>query len=102
MGKKIARIGDKWEGICYHPDHSSPISVTGEIITGSSFCTDMGIGIARHGDTVEATCGHTDTIVSTTTTFDINGIPVARLDDETTGSVLVGVITEGSPTSTSI
>lgn len=100
MGKSICRIGDKWEGICNHPDHSSPISVTGEIITGSGFCTVDGIGISRHGDTVKATCGHTDTIIATATTLDIDGIPPARVDDETTGSPLEGVLVEGSSTAT--
>jgi len=99
--KAIARIGDKWEGICHHPDHSSSISVTGEIITGSGFATDIDKGIARHGDIVEATCGHTDTIIATSNMFDINGIYVARVDDQTTGSPLEGVIVEGSPTSSS-
>jgi len=99
-GKPIARIGDTWEGICY--SHESPISVTGEIITGNSLCVVQGKTIARDGDTVEASCGHTDTIIATSSVCTIQGDLVARVDDETTGSTLEGKIIEGAPGVTSL
>lgn len=96
MSRKVARVGDKWSGVCKHPDHSSPISVDGEIIEGSDFFTNQGISIARHGDRVRSSCGHVDTIVSTTTKFTVSGIDIARIEDYTTGSILEGQIVEGS------
>ena len=66
------------------------------IIDGSGYFTNYGIGIARHGDRVQATCGHIDTIIATGF-MTTNGIKVARKGDHTTGSPLDGVIIEGSP-----
>jgi len=98
MTIKVCRIGDPWSGTCYHPDHSSPVPATGEIIEGSSFFTDQGIPIARHGDTVLSNCGHTDTIVATTNKFTVSGIRIARVGDYTTGSILDGQLVDGSGT----
>lgn len=97
MAKPVAREGDSWSGTCSHPSHGSPISVTGTITSSDSKFADQSIGVARHGDTVQASCGHTDTIVATTTKLDTQGIYIARVGDTTTGAPLTGQITSGSP-----
>lgn len=88
---KIARIGDSCSVIC-----SVHGARTGTIITGS---TDVlnGPGIARKGDTVRASCGHTGIITSGSSTVYINGVEVARIGDTIgEGTITSGTITSGS------
>ena len=49
MGQPIARIGDRTDGICYHPSHL-PKAVGGTIITGSPNVFTNNIPTARLGD----------------------------------------------------
>lgn len=88
-----ARIGDSWSGVCNC--HESPISVTGEIETGSDNVFINGRGVAREGDIVRASCGHTGTINSGSDYYIVNGKRAARLNDTTTGCC-VGHITSSS------
>ena len=93
---EIARLGDSWSGKCLC--HHSPISVTGTIITGSSDHFSGGLPVARIGDTVKATCGHTGKIVSGSSTDFTNIVEKAHIGSETDGICLVGVIVTGNPT----
>lgn len=92
----IARVGDPWSGTC--KCHSSPISVTGEIITGSPDHFYGGPAVARIGDIVKATCGHTGEIVTGSSTNFSNGLAKAHVGSETDGICLEGTIIAGSPT----
>jgi hypothetical protein len=90
---QVARIGDTCQGLCYA--HKTPLSVTATIQDGSSDSLADSIGIARVGDTVLTTCGHTGTIATGSSTFLVNGIQVARVGDTTTGQ-FIGTIISGS------
>jgi uncharacterized Zn-binding protein involved in type VI secretion len=90
---KVARIGDSCSVIC-----SVHGARTATIITGS---TDVfnGVGIARKGDTVRATCGHTGIITSGSATVFVNGKEVARVGDTIgDGTLTSGTIVSGSST----
>lgn len=90
---QVARIGDQWAGTC--KDHGG---VTGVIITGSSDHFSGGKGVARVGDTVQASCGHTDTIASGSSTNFTNGDNKAYIGSATTGSQLTGTVITGNTT----
>ena len=92
----VARVGDPWSGIC--KCHDSPISVTGQIISGSPDHFSGGPAVARIGDTVQATCGHTGLIVTGSGTNFTNGKGKAHVGSTTDGVCLVGSITAGNPT----
>ena len=92
---QVARITDTWEGTC--KCHPTPISVSGEIITGSPDHFSGGLAVARIDDTVEATCGHTGKIVTGSSTNFTNGKGKAHIGSETDGICLVGQITTGNP-----
>lgn len=92
----VARIDDPWSGIC--KCHSPPISVSGKIITGSPDHFSGGPAVARIGDTVKATCGHTGKIVTGSSTNFTNGKGKAYVGSETDGVCLIGKITAGNPT----
>lgn len=89
--KPLARKGDKTVGTCkIHGPQS------GRIITGKPTVKVNGSIVATIGDTVQANCGHTGTIVTGNMT-DINvSAPAARLGDSFTG-VYSGTIVQGSP-----
>ena len=99
--RRMARVGDSWSGVCFNPEHAPniPFPVGGSIITGDGMSIADGRPIARIGDTVKSTCGHTGTIVtgSGCSVFQ-NDRPGARVGDSTSGD-LVGQITTGSPNS---
>lgn len=90
----VARVGDPWQGICHC--HDDPINVTGEIISGSSDATSGGKAIARIGDIVQATCGHTGPIATGSSVNKTNGIGKAFVGSETSGC-LEGTIISGNP-----
>lgn len=93
---QIARVGDKFEGVCHN--HESDRDTVGVIISGSPTSDCDGQPIARIGDQVEGDCGHFGTIVTGSAVADCDGIPMARIGDQVTGD-LEGVITTGSPSS---
>jgi uncharacterized Zn-binding protein involved in type VI secretion len=91
---EVARHTDDTIGICYVCEFTPQRAGT---ITGHS--TDVivnGLGVARLGDIVTASCGHTGTINTASSTVYANGIKVARKGDSFTGNY-VGTIIEGSP-----
>lgn len=90
----IARLGDSTYGTCHC--HDEPIQVSGTIISASPDTNANGRGVARLGDTVKASCGHTAIIISAKTTQFANGRGVARLGDKFTGCY-IGTITSASP-----
>jgi len=94
----VARFGDKLKGIC--SCHKTPIAVTATIITGSSDTFVNGYPVARLGDTVKATCGHTGKIVTCSSTHFANGLGVARLGDSTSGCFKGTIITASPDTLT--
>lgn len=87
---KVARLGDKTTGTCYHPSHPAPVKVEGTIITASSIEKAEGQGIARLGDLVLTSCGHYGKIVTASEanvkSTDRNGSNlVARVGDKVDG-----------------
>ena len=90
--KQIARVGDTTHGTCYR--HTKPITVDGTITTGANGFTGDGKALARVGDTVTASCGHTGIINSGASKATCNGRPIARVGDTFTGDY-VGNITSG-------
>ena len=98
---KLARVGDSASGTCSHPSHSSPISVTGTIISGSSDVMVEGKPLARVGDAVQASCGHMATIVSGSSKFFNDGKAAARVGDPVSGD-WSGTITGGSSKHSSV
>lgn len=91
MGLPIARIGDSWSGTC-----SIHGSVTGIIVGGSGLTLDESKQVARVGDQVIATCGHTGQIVTGSGLTLDESKQVARIGDQIAGSTLSGQITTGS------
>ena len=82
MPKPSARVTDKTDGTCYHPDHSQPFPTKGRIITGSPDTEINGKLVARVGDCVETDCGHKDYIITGSGTVEVNGKLEARVDDQ--------------------
>lgn len=88
----IARIGDTIQGYC----HAHNTTVSGEIVQGSDNTNGNGKKIARVGDMVLGSCGHTSYIVSGSPNVTANGIAVARVGDAIDGTI-TGTIITGSP-----
>jgi uncharacterized Zn-binding protein involved in type VI secretion len=86
----VARLGDCTHGICY--EHSTPIKVSGKIISASSDTYCDTLGIARLGDTVLANCGHTGTIISASENTKCNDLGIARLGDNIAGKYVATII----------
>lgn len=89
----ISRIGDKTIGTC--KIHGPNIS--GEITTGSSNTFAESSNVAKIGDTVTGSCGHTGIINSGSDDVYCNGNKVARIDDTFDG-VYSGTIISGAST----
>lgn len=92
VGVLIARLTDAVFGICYHPSHSSPISIGGTITSSASKTYCESKLISRLGDTVTSNCGHTGTISSASSTVYAENKRVARKGDSFSGTY-VGTIT---------
>jgi len=90
--RPIARIGDLVSGTC--KCHSSPQSVSGVIVAGSGVVYSHGQGVARIGDLVSFSCGHTAIIASGSGIVFSDGIGVAHIGDTVVGCV-DGVIVGG-------
>ena len=76
----ICRIGDTGSGVCT----CGHKTITGVIIEGSPDIFANGAAVARQGDTVLGSCGHTGTIVASGSPLP-NSIKVARIGDQTVG-----------------
>ena len=89
----IARRGDIGVGTC--KCHQHPIGMSGIIqaSTGKVFCD--GLQVARVGDIVIGSCGHTGVIISGSGKISAEGISVARIGDSFVGC-FSGVIVSGS------
>jgi uncharacterized Zn-binding protein involved in type VI secretion len=90
--EKIARIGDTTHGTC--TAHVIPRTVDGTITTGAEKAIAGGKPIARVGDTVTSSCGHTGIINKGATKATCNGKPIARMNDTFSGDY-TGTITSG-------
>jgi len=87
-----ARINDKTIGRC--AIHGPNIS--GRIVEASTSVEINGRGVARIGDKVQADCGHTATIVTSSPAEDANDRQIARLNDEVGDSPYTGRISTAS------
>ena len=78
----IARMSDTVVGICTCAN--PPYPDVGVIIQGDFLHLDMGLPVARMGDTVTFSCG--TSVIMTGTFLDLSaGQPVARMGDTVTG-----------------
>lgn len=98
MGLPVARLGDSWSGICSASGHGS---VTGTIVSGSALTLDESKQLARVGDQVIASCGHTGQIITGSALTLDESKQVARIGDRIGGSTLFGQIITGSSLTTS-
>jgi uncharacterized Zn-binding protein involved in type VI secretion len=72
------------------------VGVTGIIIQGAASVMANGLPVARMGDIVMRSDGHSGIIIQGAATVIVNGLPVARMGDEFTGC-FTGIIIGGSP-----
>jgi len=72
-------------GICTHPEHEDPITVTGFIITPGPGLIVGGIGVAAIGSLVLSECGHLGTIVTASHYCSSNGLGRATITSEFIG-----------------
>lgn len=91
MGSRVARIGDRFFGVC--SEHDSPLPTEGVLVTGSEDVGTEGSSVCRIGDTGIGHCGHTTTIVSGSETVRVNGRALARIGDAVSGSIVGHIIT---------
>ena len=96
----VALIGSVGAQISPCPCHPKPQDFTGIVITGSSDHTIESSGVARLGDIVLCSCGHSAPLISTTKIDNTtNGIPKCEI-----GSIFsacpLGIIITGSATVT--
>jgi len=96
---KIARIGDKTSGTCFHPDHSPPLSTGGTITGSSGTCHTEGPRNARVGDSVKSDCGHSGSIVSGSGTVFDEGAKLARMGDSVDGTYKATITSSASTSS---
>lgn len=89
-----ARVTDTVQGTCVANNNHG--SVTGVIVTGSNDTFDHDLPIARIGDQVNFSCGHTGYIITGSSIVFVNDIPIARVGDQVSGDV-TGTIVSGSP-----
>jgi len=87
-----ARINDKTIGTCriHGPN------IGGRIIEASADVKVNGRGVARIGDKVQADCGHTATIITSSPSGDVNDRDIARLNDKVGDSPYTGKISTAS------
>jgi len=83
---RVARLGDKHEGVCSHGLPCCPHNVSGEISSASGDVISNEKGEARLNDNVTHNCPHCGTgyVSSASGTVKNNGIGVARLGDSVT------------------
>lgn len=90
--KGIVRKTDQFSGICLRCDGNP--SVTGQVHTASNDVFNNGLGVARYGDTILASCGHYGFLYATGKTM-VNGRQVGLLGD-VVGNDLDGTIVSAS------
>ncbi len=90
-----ARLTDVGTGVC-----SIHGPKTGKIITCSNNTKLNGLGVARVGDVVLATCGHTGVLVSGSPNVKTNGKQNIRIGDPFTGIFSGNIITGSGNKST--
>jgi len=95
---RVARLGDKHEGICNHGLPCCPHKVVGVISSASGNVIANSRGEARLNDQVTHDCPHCGTgyVSSASGTVINNGIGVARLGDSVTYPAGSGVIVSAS------
>lgn len=94
---KIAEVGSRCTGTCFHPSHDPPLVIGGTVVKGSiGAAGDMFTGIARIGDPVKSDCGHDGTIVTGITSVGSVHQNVARVGDSVTGVYIAKIITGNS------
>ena len=93
MSKKQAKLGDKGIGIC--TSHSSPISMTGYLITGSTTANVNGKPAARVGDIVLGDCGHEGVMIEGSKSVFIDGKKACGIGDAFAGC-FTGTLVGGS------
>jgi uncharacterized Zn-binding protein involved in type VI secretion len=91
----VCRIGDIGTGIC--TCHPTPISTSGVIVTGASISSVEGQNIARIGDIVLSSCGHTGIIMVGSNDSICEGSPIARVGDNFSGC-FTGILVSGAST----
>jgi uncharacterized Zn-binding protein involved in type VI secretion len=96
MGTPIARIGDTVSCVC--SCHSSPISVTGTLITGASKTYAENSNISRLGDIALCTCGHITTVVTSASKTYAENKLIARLGDVVSACPIGTIVTAASKT----
>lgn len=95
-GPGVARITDLTFGIC--SCHKYPISVSGLIISGSGTTFAESLNVARIGDIVRASCGHTGIIITGSGIAFAESIGIARLMDITTGCYKASIVSASGTT----
>jgi uncharacterized Zn-binding protein involved in type VI secretion len=80
---RIARRGDRIEGICSHGALCCPHHVTGVFVEASGNAFAQGQGIVREGDMCRTSCPHCGAgwAHAHSNTCYVNGKPVHRLGD---------------------
>jgi len=92
----VANVGSIFFGICR--SHSSPITVSGQIVSGSTSVLTEGMPTARIGDTVIASCGHSGNIITGSSVHLVDGMPCAFVGSLVKSDSLDGQIIKGSST----
>lgn len=88
----ICRLGDVASGWC--SGHKGTPATTGTITSASGNVYANSVLVARNGDIVTGSCGHTGVITATGSVM-INGYKAARVGDSFTGTFF-GTLTSGS------
>jgi len=95
MPIQIARIGDRFTGLC--SNHLNPVAITGVIQnTPQDFVNDVEMLVAIDGASGQASCGHMGFVQASSILTFINGIKVAILGDHVIGNGINANIVAGS------
>jgi len=95
-GLGVARLTDITFGVC--SCHKYPISVSGVIINGSGKTFAESLNVARIGDIVRASCGHTGIIITGSGIAFADSIGISRLSDITTGCYKASIVSASGTT----
>jgi len=93
--RQVARVGDIAVGTCFC--HQTPISVTGVIVNGSGVVFSNNKAVARLGDNVIFSCGHSGVIASGSGIVFSDNIGVAHINDIVVGC-MQAIIVSGDGT----
>jgi len=92
MGLPCARQEDIVMGICYHPSHEKPVPFVGIIMGGASISKLNNKNIAQESNVVMGFCGHTGTIVTSSSLTSIENLGMARQFDLVIGEDVIANI----------